>query len=193
MKYNAQWKTLSRDQKAAWRQWARNNTVLLDNGVRRHVCALKAFSRILSNRALAGEAANPTVVPATVTWLTNALSTSDAGPFTTNLGYVGFRAGQTFVAATKWFVWATAPLLASETQPDRWLRFVKCLSLGALNAGDLVPSFATDYRAVLGSFDGPGEEGAWPEDHFVWFRLHQYAHGQLGSGQMLKGRIEVEL
>jgi hypothetical protein len=46
---------------------------------------------------------------------------------------------------------------------------------------------------VNGSWDGPGVEGAWPVDTFVWFRVHQYANGQLGPGVMMKGRIQVEL
>jgi len=121
------------------------------------------------------------------------LSTYDAGPYTKNAGYVGFRVEQPVLSPTKWFVWATPPLTGTETQPHGWLRFVKCLSLDAMNTDDLVPSFASDYRSVLGSFNGPGTDGAWPQDHFVWFRLHQYANGQLGPARVLKGRIQVEL
>ena len=41
--------------------------------------------------------------------------------------------------------------------------------------------------------DGPGADGAWPADKFIWFRLHQYANGQLGPGAMMQGLIQVEL
>jgi hypothetical protein len=84
-------------------------------------------------------------------------------------------------------------LTATETHPHRWLGFVKSLALGALANDAPTASFADDYRAVNGSFNGPGQDGEWPEDHFVWFRLHQYANGQLGPGVVLKGRIQVEL
>ena len=41
---------------------------------------------VLNNRSIAGEAANATVVPASVTWLGAVFSTYDAGPFTKNAG-----------------------------------------------------------------------------------------------------------
>ena len=193
MKLNKLWKTLTRDQRQTWKTWAKNNPVLLDDGVLHRVSGEKAFTVVLNQRAGAGEAANASVVPASVTWLGAVFSTYDAGPFTKNAGYVGFRVEQPVLEATKWFVWATRPLLAIESQPLPWLRFVKCMSLGAMNTDDVVPSLANDYRAVLGSFNGPGADGAWPEDHFVWFRLHQYANGQLGPARVLKGQVQVEL
>ena len=67
------------------------------------------------------------------------------------------------------------------------------LSLGALAFDAVTPSFGSDYLAVLGSWDGPDEDGAWPTEKFVWFRLHQYFEGQLGPGVMMRGRIDVEL
>ena len=193
MKWNKQWKTLNRDQRQAWKQWARNNPVLLDHGVLRRVSGEKAFSLVLNHRVLAGDAANPTVVPAPVTWLVNVLSLDNAGPFTAGAGNMSFRAVADIAAATKWFVWATGPLAASETLPLRTLRFIKCLAVGVLASNNLTANFASDYRAVQGSFNGPGTNGAWSVDHFVWFRLHQYANGQLGPGVGLKGRIQVEL
>jgi len=193
MKWNTQWKTLTRDEKAAWRTWARNNPVLLDNGVVRRVSGAKAFTVVLANRGIAGEAANPTVVPAEPTWLSGALSVRDAGPFTSGDGFMGFRTEQALTSATKWFVWATVPVEASEASPRRWLRFVKCLGVGELAFDEVTDSFASDYGAKLGSFDGPGEDGAWATDHFVWFRVHQYLEGQLGPGAVLKGLIQVEL
>jgi len=58
---------------------------------------------------------------------------------------------------------------------------------------DVTPSFAAAYRSVLGSFDGPGAEGQWDPDHYVWYRVHQYLDGQLGPAAIFQGRIEVEL
>ena len=107
--------------------------------------------------------------------------------------FVGFRAAQEISEPTKWFVWATPPVGASESDPHRLLRFVKCLALAPMAFEALTPSFGADYQAVLGPWDGPGEEGEWPTDTFIWFRLHQYANGQLGPGVVMKGRIQIEL
>ena len=68
--------------------------MLLDDGNVRRVSGRKAMTMVLRNRAVAGEAANPAVVPATVTWLDGVLSVRDCGPWTAGAGYVGFRAEQ---------------------------------------------------------------------------------------------------
>jgi len=120
MKLSKAWRELKRDQRRAWMVWAKNNRVLLPDGNVRRVSGHKAMSVVLANRALAGEAANPTVVPAAVTWLDGALSVRDAGPFTENAGFVGFRAEQNIAGGTKWFVWATEP--ARESLPAPALR-----------------------------------------------------------------------
>jgi len=73
------------------------------------------------------------------------------------------------------------------------LRFIKCLNVPVTEPDAMTPDFAPTYRQVLGSFNGPGESGEWPTDKFIWFRLHQYANGQLGPGEVMKGRIQVEL
>ena len=191
MKLSKQWKSLTRDQKRAWTTWAKSNRVMLDAGNLRRVSGHKAFTVVLNNRTLAGDAANPTVVPAATTWLSSALSLSNAGPFTQNAGYVGFRAVQDLTSPTKWFVWATPPVNASEVNPQRLLRFVKCMSLGVLAEADLGPDIGPDYQPVFGSWDGPGQDGAWPVATFVWFRVHHYSGGQLGPAVVMKGQIQV--
>jgi hypothetical protein len=193
MKVSSEWKKLTQAQRRAWNAWAKNNPVLLDDGNVRRVSGRKAMTMVLRNRASAGDAASPTVVPAAFTWQPGALSLRDAGPFTENLGYVGFRVEQNLASATKWFVWATPPVTAGEPAPQGRLRFVKCMALGASAVNDLVPDIGPDYAPVCGTWDGPGVEGAWPVDTFIWFRVHQYAHGQLGPGVVMQGRIQVEL
>ena len=193
MKLSNLWKTLTRDQRRAWSAWAKNNSVLLDDGNLRRVNGHKAMTMIVRNRSIAGDAVNASLVPAVVTWLNNALSLRDAGPFTVNAGYVGFRVEQNLATATKWFVWATPPVNESELNPQRLLRFVKCMSLGVSAVSDLVPTIGPGYQQVCGSWDGPGQDGAWPGDTFIWFRVHQYSGGQLGPGVVMSGWIQVEL
>ena len=193
MKASSLWKTLTQAQRRAWNAWAKNNPVMLDDGNVRRVSGRKAMTMVLRNRALAGDAADPTVVPAAVAWLDGALTLEDAGPFTENAGYVGFHVAQVLAAATKWFVWATPPMTGLETQARPDFRFVKMLALPPITPEDLVPSFGDEYLAVHGSWDGPGEEGEWPVDTFIYFRLHQYANGQLSPGTVLQGRIQIEL
>lgn len=192
MKLSSLWKTLNRDQRRAWNTWAKNNKVLLDDGSRRRVSGRKAMTMVVRNRTIAGESVNPTVVPAAATWLDGALTVNDAGPFTTNAGFIGFRAGQDIPAGTKWFVWATPPLKGDVEKPLGKLRFVTCLNLGAVANEDLVYLNAP-YLAVNGSWDGPGEDGEWPDSTCVWFRVHQYANGQLSPSVKLCGWIAVEL
>jgi hypothetical protein len=193
MKVSSEWKKLTQAQRRTWNAWAKSNPVLLDDGNVRRVSGRKAMTMVLRNRAVAGEALNSTVVPAAAVWVENAFNLYDAGPFTVNAGYVGLRAATVIGGATKWFVWATPPIGDAETEPHRWVRFVTCLTLAPMASDELTPDFGPAYLPVCGSWDGPGIDGAWPEDKFVWFRVHQYANGQLGPGVMLKGLIQVEL
>lgn len=193
MKTSALWKTLTKAQRRAWNAWAKSNKVLLDDGSFRRVSGRKAMTMVVRNRTIAGEATNPTVVPVIGAWLDGALSLRDGGPWTTNAGYVGFRAEAAIAAGTKWFVWATPPVDGSESRAHRLMRFVACLTLGATAYDDIIPSFGTQYAAVNGSWDGPGEDGEWPTEKVIWFRLHHYANGQLSPGVLMRGIIAVEL
>lgn len=192
MKLSKLWKALTRDQKRSWMQWARSNRVLLPDGNVRRVSGHKAFTVILNNRAIAGEASNPTVVPAAVAWLEGVLSLNDAGPFTENAGFIGFRNEDPIAAGTKWFVWATPPVGAEVVNPRPLLRFVTCLVPGEVPADEVI-AINTPYLAVNGSWDGPLTEGEWPSPTFVWFRVHHYGNGQLSPGVMMKGQIQIEL
>ena len=193
MKASSQWKTLTQTQRRAWNAWAKSNKVLLDDGNVRRVSGRKAMTMVLRNRALAGDAANPAVVPGETSWSDGGLSLRDAGSFTVNLGFVGFRAEDNFAPGVKWFVWATRPLGAGEVNAHGLLRFITVMTPGTLVIDDLTPSIGAAYSAVHGSWDGPGEEGEWPVDTFIWFRVHHYVEGQLSPGVTLKGRIQVEL
>jgi hypothetical protein len=192
MKLSSQWKILNRDQRHAWNAWAKSNPVLLDNGSFRRVSGHKAMTMVLRNRTVTGEAASPAVVPAAAAWLDGSLSLRDAGPYTRNAGYVGFRVEAALSAGTKWFVWATPPLDGGEVNPWRHLKFVKCLTLGVLAYDDVIPTFGADYLAVNGDWRGPGVDGVWPADKFIWFRLHHYANGQLSPGVMMPHNIIAE-
>jgi hypothetical protein len=194
-KLSKQWKTLTRDQKKTWRDWARSNRMTLESGAVRRVSGHKALTIVLSNRAVAGEAVNASTLPTSINWLSGALSTRDAGPYTENAGYVGFRADQNIAVATQWRVWATKPVPVNDPAPLASLRFIKHFSMGPMVVDDIVqPSLGPEYIAVHGSWDGPGNDGDWsPAEMYVWFRLHQYHGGHLGPGVILKGRIAVEL
>ncbi len=193
MKTANQWKTLTRTQRRAWNAWAKSNKVLLDDGNTRFVSGRKAMTMVLRNRAVAGEAANPTVVPASFAWQVGALSLRDAGPWTVNMGFIGFRAEQILAAGTKWFVWATPPLDGNTPNPQAQMRFITCMTLPVLAFDDLTPDIGPAYQAVLGLWDGPGLDGAWPTDKYIWLRVQQYANGQLGPSVTFKGWITVEL
>ena len=195
MKMNVTWRTLTRDQKKSWSTWAKNNAVLLPDGQFKVVDARKAFTIVLQQRAAASASATPTVVPAAFTWLTGQFSLRDCGPFTTGTGYVGLRCEKNLSAGTKWFIWATPPVLTGEVAPRRLFRLLKIYSPGGLTADDVTASWHTEFRAVCGEFNGPGVDGEWPEgnEHYVWFRFCQYANGQLGPATVGRGQIVVEL
>jgi hypothetical protein len=197
MKTSSLWKSLTRDQRRAWNAWAKNNPALLDDGTVRRVSGRKAMTLVVRNRIKAGEAANPTAIPAAPNWMAGQVfSLRDAGPYTVNGGYLGFRCEQPVPAGTKWFVWATWPVNEGNLNASglhSLLRFVKVLAPGAMGFDDMVPTMGPEYVAVNGSWVGPGYDGAWFSDKYVWFRVHQYVDGQLGPGLTMRGQIQVEL
>ena len=197
MKLSNLWKTLTRDQRRAWKAWAKNNPVLLDNGDVRLVSAHKAMTMVLRNRALAGEATNPTHVPDPTVWLDGALSTRDAGPWTENAGYIGFRADQDIAPNTKWFVWATPPVLTTEENPLPALKFITVINQAPMLTDEVTVSIGGDYLPIQGDWHPPFNPDvntqAWDPPRQIWFRLHQYVDGQLSPGRIMSGFIAQEL
>ena len=193
MKTSRLWRNLSYGERQGWRAWARKNAVMLDSGDAVRMNAIKAFTTVLQRRAIAGEPANAGAPPAAATWLSGALSLRDAGPYTTNDGYIGFRADQNVAAATKWFLWATPPVDESWVRIHRLLLFITSFAVGAIGVNTVIGNLGGYYAMVHGSWDGPGNDGEWPYAKYIWFRLHQYADGQLGPGALMRGRIQVEL
>ena len=187
------WKTLNDDEQRAWRVWAKNNAVITDAGEPARVNAFGAFETVLKRRAVAGEPLNEKTPPDETRWIGAALSIRDAGPFTTGQGYFGFRAETNIATPTCWFVWATPPVDESETDPERLLQFVTHFHATPMETDEVTENLGPTYREVLGSWAGPGEEGAWPAEKFIWVRLHEYIDGQLGPAILLRGRIQVEL
>jgi hypothetical protein len=192
MKLNTLWKTLNRDQRRAWNAWAKSNPVLLDDGSFRRVSGHKAMTMVLRNRAAGGEATNPTHLPDAVVWLDGTLSTTETGPLTVP-NYVGFRCGDNGLVDSKWFVWATAPVLTTELNPLATLRFITAFDSGVLDAQgtDITPNLVGNYAAVHGDFRAPGGV-PWDPPRKVWFRLHHYADGQLSPGRIMSGLIYDE-
>lgn len=193
VKVSNAWVTLNKKQKKIWQDWAKNNCLYLFSGKSCHVSAKKAFDFVIQNRMIMGEPLNIEVVPSSPSWLPNVLSTRDAGPYTENHGYMGFRADQELKNPSKWFVWATPPVSENVKKPLKNIHFIKAISLGAMEFDDVVPTFGQEYITVNGSFDGPNVDGSWPTSKYVWFRLQEYQDGQLGPIQIMKGHIEVEL
>jgi hypothetical protein len=187
------WKSLTDAEQRAWRVWAKNNSVITDAGEPTRVNAFGAFEAVLKRRALAAEPLNPTTPPTEAKWIGAVLSLRDAGPFTTGEGYFGFRAESNIATDTCWFVWATPPIDESESEPEQLLQFVTQFRAMPMKADEVTENLGPAYRAVLGSWAGPGEEGAWPTRKYVWVRLHEYIDGQLGPAVLLRGRIQVEL
>ena len=197
MKLSTQWKPLNRDQRRAWNAWAKSNPVLLDDGSFRRVSGHKAMTMILRNRALAGDALRPAYPPAAAARLDGALSTRDAGPWTENAGYVGFRADQVIPAASKWFVWASAPTLTTEQRPLSTLKFITVISAGPMVFDDVTGSIGGAYLPIQGDWHPPVDLNQttphWDPPRRMWFRLHHYVDGQLSPGRVLSGSIDYEL
>ena len=194
MKLSKLWNQLTRAQKREWSAWAKNNPLLLDDGNVRRVCGHKAMTIVLANRAMFGDAANPTVLPGTPSWLGTCLTTTGAGVDPTAPGYVGFRATKVVPSGTKLAVYASGLCLGDDPAPLASLRFLSYFNL-ALSPQDEhpTPNLATFYRATHGEFiPAAGEEGLghWDPPRHVWFRIHEYYQGVLSPGFVLSCMVD---
>ena len=126
-------------------------------------------------------------------WLGPLVNATDAGAYTTPPGQLVLRATTDLVENTKLFIWATPPVDGAEQNPLRLLRFVMCMNIAvAVGVENYIPRFENEYRAVCGSFDGPGLEGFWETPHFIWFRVHEFVNGQLGPAAIMRAPILVD-
>ena len=196
MKLSNLWKSLSRDQRRAWNVWARSNKLVLDDGNQRRVNGHKAMTLVMRNRFIADEDRDETQIPLPTTWRPAAVSVRDCGPWTGSgaPGDMRLRVEETTAVRTDWFVWATAPVLLAGSGVRLAYRFLREVNVmeGQL-AGQTTENFAADYVRVWGSFFGPGPAGTWPEDRYIYFRVHQHFDGQLGPALGFRGLIAEEL
>ena len=93
MKLIKDWKSFTRDQKAAWNKWAKLNRVVLPNGNVDYVTGHKACTLIAANRALFGWTFPTSQTPDGYTPLlpTPFLNNVDCGAYTTGAGTLVLR------------------------------------------------------------------------------------------------------
>lgn len=197
MKLIKDWKKFTRVQKEAWNKWAKLNRVVLPNGNVDYVSGHKACTLIAANRALFGWNFPTSQTPDGYTPLlpTPFLTNVDCGAYTTGAGSLLLRTlVQLNAEESNFLVWATPPVTADVVNPAPLFRFCKAFAPtdADILANTFLPNFATDYRAKVGSFNGPGIEGLWDTPHFIWFRIHECYGGQLGPATVFRTGIYVD-
>ena len=196
MRLLKEWKGLTRNQKIAWNSWAKRNRVMLPNGLLDFVSGHKACTIITGYRALFGWTYPITQTPDGYTPLlpTPFLNNVDCGAYTTGAGQLVLRtAVQLNAEESNFLVWATPPVTADVVNPSPLFRFCKAFApQDDILVNTFIPNFATDYRAKVGSFNGPGLEGLWDTPHYIWFRIHECYAGQLGPATVFRAGIYVD-
>ena len=196
MRLTKQWKTFTRDQKAAWNKWAKVNRVVLPDGNVDFVSGRKACTLINANRALFGWNFPAAQTPEGYAPLlpTPFLTNVDCGAYTTGAGELVLRSlVQLNAEESNFLVWATPPVTGDVIDPGPLFRFCKAFALmDDVLVDTFIPNFASDYRAKVGSFNGPGLEGLWDTPHFIWFRIHECYAGQLGPATVFRTGIYVD-
>ena len=183
MRMSKAWGNLTRDEKAAWNVWAKSNPMVLDASLVRRVSGRKAFSLVEGNRRTAGAALTPTVLPADVVWLEAPLSARDCPPDVEDGAGVMLRAEANIPGGTKFFIWATPPLLGTVRAVRGHFRFMGVVTTPAMTADEQTADLIATYEPVCGPIVRLGDLEVWPaEDAFIYFRIHEYKNGQLGPG-----------
>lgn len=196
MKLIKDWKKFTRVQKEAWNKWAKINRVVLPDGNVDYVTGHKACTLIAANRALFGWTFPTSQTPDGYTPLlpTPFLTNVDCGAYTSGPGTLVLRtAVQLNAEESNFLVWATPPVTADVVDPAPLFRFCKAFApQDDILVNTFIPNFAADYRAKVGSFNGPGIEGLWDTPHYIWFRIHECYAGQLGPATVFRTGIYVD-
>ena len=162
----------------------------------RYVTGHKACTLIAANRALFGWTFPTSQTPDGYTPLlpTPFLNNVDCGAYTSGPGTLVLRtAVQLNAEESNFLVWATPPVTADVVDPAPLFRFCKAFApQDDILANTFIPNFAADYRARVGSFNGPGLEGFWETPHYIWFRIHECFCGQLGPATVFRAPILVD-
>ena len=147
MKLIKQWKSFTRDQKAAWNKWAKVNRVVLPNWNVDYVTGHKACTLIAANRALFGWTYPITQTPDGYTPLlpTPFLNNVDCGAYTSGAGTLVLRTAVMLNAEeSNFLVWATPPVTADVVNPAPLFRFCKAFAPVDDVRRSLTPQLRTD-------------------------------------------------
>lgn len=128
-------------------------------------------------------------------WSAPPFSTLDAGPFTENFGYVGFRFARDTILTTAWAIYATPPHPVGEVHGHSDYEFISLIHLEPAPIGEVTRNLVSEYEKVHGPIDGPLIDGAWPQAMEVSFMVREMRDEVKNFGKpfFLTGIIGVEL
>jgi hypothetical protein len=180
--YSNEWRTMTDAQREAWNAWAAEHPILDRLGAAKTLTGAQAYTKINTNRDLAGDATTNSTVPSDPAWAQNIINTDAAlvatitGPeMTIPLG-AGAAEGQIL------FVYVTPAISAGITNSQNQERLAAVVTLSADNIDDEVVSIVTDWTDRFGQLTG--QAGRKVAAH-----VYQYLQGQTGAASAVSGIV----
>lgn len=180
--YSNEWRTLTDAQRESWNAWAAEHPVLDRLGAAKTLTGAQAYTKINTNRDLAGDTTDNAVVPSDPEWTNGIVNTDEALTVTVTGPTVIIPLGAGAAADQIVFVYATPAVSAGITNATNQERFIGevTLTAGMVEDGEIdVAALWTDRFGTMAGALG----------RKVSVRAYQYLQGQTGAAYQVSGIV----
>lgn len=180
--YSNEWRTLTDAQREAWNAWASEHPVLDRLGAAKTLTGAQAYTKINTNRDLAGDAATNSTVPSDPAWTAAIIDTSEALAVDVSEGELLVPLGTGAAANQIVFCYLTPAISPGITNSANQERLIAAHTITAEEVGDGAIDLAADWTDRFGPLTG--QTGRKIAGHF-----YQYLQGQTGAAYATSGVV----
>lgn len=180
--YSNEWRGLTEQQRLSWNEWAATHPILDRLGAAKLLTGAQAYTKINTNRDLAGDATANATIPSEPAWVSLIIDTT--APLTADISddeiLVALGAGA--AADQVVFFFATGPISPGISN---YFNTERLIAAHTITEGE-VTAVEIDIVAEWTSRFGPltGQAG-----RKIGIHAYQYQQGQLGAAMQISGNI----
>ena len=180
--YSNEWRTMTDAQREAWNAWASEHPVLDRLGAAKTLTGAQAYTKINTNRDLAGDGATNSTVPSEPAWAQGLIDTDMAISADVSDNEILLPLGAGAAENQIVFVYATPAISPGVTNSQNQERLVAVHTITSGEVGDGEFDIAADWVDRFGPLTG--QTGRKIAAH-----CYQYLQGQLGAAYQVSGIV----
>ena len=180
--YSNEWRTLTDQQRDAWNAWAGTHPIIDRLGASKLMTGAQAYTKINTNRDLAGDATTNSTVPEEPEWTSLIIDTATPIAADVSDGEVLIPLGDGAANDQVLFCYVTKPLSAGISNFTNEERLVAVHTIGGTEVADGEFDIGAEFEARFGPLTGNAGRK-------VGCHIYQYLQGQLGAAMQDTGII----